>query len=51
MRVSVTSVLENEDPDQVDHQPGHRNRKQPLMVNVWRLQSSLTPTQIHAHTY
>lgn len=44
VRVSVSSVLEDEDPDQVDQQPGHRNGKQPVVVDVWRLQSSLTDT-------
>lgn len=46
MRVSVSSVLEDEDPDQVDDQTGHRDRKQALVVDVWRLQGSLTGRQV-----
>lgn len=41
MGVSVASVLEHKDSNQVDDQTGHRDRKQPLVVNVRRLQSSL----------
>lgn len=41
VRVSMSSVLEHKDSDQVDEQTGDRDRKQPLVVNVWRLQSSL----------
>ena len=39
--MSMSSMLENKDPDQVDDQTGHRDRKQPLVVDVRRLQSSL----------
>ncbi len=46
--MSVASVLENKDPDQVDKQTGHGNRKQPLVVNVRRLQSSLTARQVRS---
>lgn len=41
MRVSVSSVLEHKDPDQVDEQTSDRDRKQPVVVNVRRFQSSL----------
>uniref|UniRef100_A0A0F8AFH7 Uncharacterized protein n=1 Tax=Larimichthys crocea TaxID=215358 RepID=A0A0F8AFH7_LARCR len=34
MRVSVASMLEHKYPDQVDEQTGHRDRKQPLVVNA-----------------
>lgn len=47
--MSVASVLENKDPDQVDDQTGHRDRKQPVVVNVRRLQSSLRGRQVHTH--
>lgn len=42
VRVAVSSVLEHEDPHQVDQQTGHGHRKQALVVDVGRLQSSLT---------
>ena len=44
--MSVASVLENEDPDQINQQSGYRDRKQPLMVNIRRLQSSLRDRQV-----
>lgn len=44
MRVPMASVLENKDPDEVDDQTGDRDRKQSFVVNIWRLQSSLTDT-------
>ncbi|KAJ3599037.1 hypothetical protein NHX12_033000 [Muraenolepis orangiensis] len=41
MGVSMASVLEDEDPHQVDQQAGHRDRKQPVVVNIRRLQRPL----------
>lgn len=43
----MASVLEHKDPDQVDEKTGHRDRKQPLVVNVRRLQSPLTGRRVH----
>lgn len=42
MRVSMASVLENKDPDEVDNQTSDRDRKQSFVVNIRGLQSSLT---------
>lgn len=50
MRVSMASVLENKDPDEVDDQTGHRDRKQSFVVNIRGLQSSLTDTGSHSNT-
>lgn len=50
MRVSMASMLENKDPDEVDDQTGHRHRKQSFMVNIRGLQSSLTDTGSHSNT-
>lgn len=44
MRVSMASVLENKDPDEVDDQTSDRHRKQSFMVNIRGFQSSLTDT-------
>lgn len=43
--MSMSSMLEHKDPDQVDDQTGHRDGKQPLVVNIRRLQSSLADTE------
>lgn len=37
----MSSMLEHKDPHQVDDQTSHRDRKQPLMVDIRRLQGSL----------
>lgn len=44
MRVSMASVLENKDPNEVDDQAGDRDRKQSFVMNIRGLQSSLTDT-------
>lgn len=44
MRVSMASVLENKDPNEVDDQTSDRDRKQSFVVNIRGLQSSLTDT-------
>lgn len=45
VRVAVASVLESEDPDQVDDEAGHGDGQQALVVHVGRLQSPLTHRQ------
>lgn len=37
----MSSMLEHKDPHQVDDQTSHRDRKQPLVVDIRRLQGSL----------
>lgn len=41
VRVAVTPVLEDEDPNQVHQQAGHWDGQQPLVMNIWRLQGPL----------